>query len=123
MDKLSSLRSTSSRACNLPPSAFVGSSTAMMRQLLKMGNSSPREISVTVILSMKDGFFSGLFMAAFRELRIEEVGESFSEYAVCLYWAIVCAIRTLNQSSDSGWWDEWCIRCRPCLVGFVGMAL
>jgi hypothetical protein len=49
-----------------------------MRQLLKIGNSSPNEISVTVILSMNDGFFSGLFIAAVRELRIEAVGESFS---------------------------------------------
>lgn len=79
MDRLSSLRSTSRRAWSLPPSAFVGSSTAMMRQLLKMGNSSPRDMSVTVMLSMKEGFFSGLFIAAFRELRIEDVGESLSE--------------------------------------------
>jgi hypothetical protein len=91
--------------------------------LLKMGNSSPREMSVTVILSMKLGFFSGLFIDAFRELRIEEVGESLREYAVCLYCAIVCAINTLNQSRDSGWWEEWCIRWRPCLAGLVGMAL
>jgi hypothetical protein len=51
----------------------------MMRQLLKMGNSSPSEISVTFILSMNDGFFSGLFIAAVRELRIDEVGESLRE--------------------------------------------
>jgi hypothetical protein len=57
----------------------MGSSTAMMRQLLKIGNSSPREISVTLILSMNEGFFSGLFMAAVRELRMEEVGESLRE--------------------------------------------
>lgn len=102
MERLSSLRSTSSNACNLPPSAFVGSSTAIIRQLLKMGNSSPNEISVTVILSIKEGFFSGLFIAAFKELKIDDVGESLSEYAVCRYCAIVCAIRTLNQSKDSG---------------------
>lgn len=84
IERLSSLRSTSSSACSRPPSD-MGSSTAMMRQLLKMGNSSPSEISVTFILSMKDGFFSGLFMAAVRELRIEEVGESLREYAVSRY--------------------------------------
>ena len=78
MERLSSLRSTSSNACSLPPSD-MGSSTAMMRQLLNIGNSSPSEISVTLILSIKDGFFSGLFMAAVRELRIEEVGESLRE--------------------------------------------
>jgi hypothetical protein len=46
--------------------------------LLKIGNSSPRDISVTVISSINDGFFSGLFNVAVRELRIDEVGESFS---------------------------------------------
>jgi hypothetical protein len=51
----------------------------MMRQLLKIGNSSPSEISVTLILSIKEGFFSGLFMAAVKELRMEEVGESLRE--------------------------------------------
>lgn len=84
MERLSSLTSTSSKACNRPPSD-MGSSTAIMRQLLNIGNSSPSEISVTLILSMNEGFFSGLFMAAVRELRIEEVGESLREYAVCLY--------------------------------------
>lgn len=74
----------------------------MMRQLLNIGNSSPKDISVTAILSMKEGFFSGLFNAAVSELRIEDVGSSFNKYAVCLYCAIVCAINTLNQSSDSG---------------------
>jgi hypothetical protein len=44
-----------------------------------MGNSSPSEISVTLILSMNEGFFSGLFMAAVKELRMEEVGESLRE--------------------------------------------
>lgn len=101
MERLSSLRSTSNRACSLPPSEF-GSSTEIIRQLLKIGNSSPSEISVTVILSMNEGFFSGLFIAAFSELRIEDVGESLRIYAVCLYCAMVCAIKTLNQSSDSG---------------------
>jgi hypothetical protein len=57
----------------------------MIRQLLKIGNSSPRDMSVTVILSINDGFFSGLFRAAVNELRIDDVGESFSRYAVCLY--------------------------------------
>jgi hypothetical protein len=56
----------------------VGSSTAITRQLLKIGNSSPKDISVTVISSIKDGFFSGLFSVAVRELRIDELGESFS---------------------------------------------
>jgi hypothetical protein len=46
--------------------------------LLKIGNSSPKDISVTVISSIKDGFFSGLFSVAVRELRIDELGESFS---------------------------------------------
>jgi hypothetical protein len=49
----------------------------MIRQLLKIGNSSPSDMSVTVILSMNDGFFSGLFKAAVREWRIDDVGESF----------------------------------------------
>ena len=40
--------------------------------------------------------------AAFNEWRMEDVRESFKRYAVCLYCAIVCAIRTLNQSKDSG---------------------
>jgi hypothetical protein len=84
IERLSSLRSTSNKACSLPPSE-LGSSTAMIRQLLKIGNSSPSEISVTVILSINEGFFSGLFMAAVKELRIEDVGESLSMYAVCLY--------------------------------------
>lgn len=105
MERLSSLKSTSSNACNLPPSE-LGSSTVMIRQLLKIGNSSPSEMSVTLIFSINDGFFSGLFIAAVRELRIEDVGESLSTYAVCRYCAIVCAISTLNQSSDSGWWEE-----------------
>lgn len=105
IERLSSLKSTSINAWSLPPSE-LGSSTAMMRQLLKIGNSSPRDISVTAILSMKEGFFSGLFNAAVNELRIDEVGESFRRYAVCRYWAMVWAIRTLNQSNDSGWWEE-----------------
>ena len=49
----------------------------MIRQLLNIGNSSPKDMSVTAILSMKDGFFSGLFKATVNELRIDEVGESF----------------------------------------------
>lgn len=110
-------------ACRRPPSEF-GSSTAMTRQLLKMGNSSPSDISVTLMLSIKEGFLSGLFSVSDREARMEDVGESLRIYAVCRYWAMVCAIRTLNQSSDSGWWEEWWRRDRPCLeVGFVGVAL
>jgi hypothetical protein len=76
IERLSSLRSTSIKACSRPPSEF-GSSIAMTRQLLKIGNSSPNEISVTVILSINDGFFSGLFIVAVSESRIDAVGESF----------------------------------------------
>jgi hypothetical protein len=74
----------------------------MIRQLLKMGNSSPSEISVTLILSINEGFLSGLLRAAFNDWSMDDVGESFNKYAVCLYCAIVCAIKTLNQSKDSG---------------------
>lgn len=84
-----------------PPSEF-GSSTAITRQLLKMGNSSPSDMSVTLMVSMKEGFFSGLFSASEREARMDDVGESLRIYAVCRYWAMVCAMRTLNQSRDSG---------------------
>lgn len=76
-DKLSSLKSTSMRAWSLPPSEF-GSSIAMTRQLLNIGNSSPSDISVIVILSMKDGFFSGLLRVSVRESRMDDVGESLS---------------------------------------------
>ena len=76
-ERLSSLRSTSMRAWSRPPSE-LGSSTAMTRQLLKIGNSSPKDISVTVISSMKDGFFSGLLRVAVRDSRIEEFGQSLS---------------------------------------------
>ena len=77
IERLSSLRSTSINAWSRPPSE-LGSSTAIMRQLLKIGNSSPSDMSVTAILSINDGFLSGLFSAAVKELEIEDVGESFS---------------------------------------------
>jgi hypothetical protein len=96
----------------------------MTRQLLKIGNSSPSETSVTFMVSINDGFFSGLFNAAVKESRMDEAGESFKWYAVCRYWAIVWAINTLNQSRDSGWWVEWCILFLPGLAdGLVGTAL
>ena len=102
------------RACRRPPSEFW-SSIAITRQLLNIGNSSPRDISVIVTLSINDGFFSGLLRVAVSESRIEDVGESLRMYAVCRYCAIVCAIKTLNQSRDSGWWEEWCSLCLPYL--------
>ena len=76
-ERLSSLRSTSIRACRRPPSE-VGSSTAITRQLLNIGNSSPSDMSVTLMSSMNDGFFSGLLIVSVSEATIDEVGESFS---------------------------------------------
>ena len=52
-----SLRSTSIRACSLAASGSVDpSSTGWTRQLLSMGKSSPRLISVILMLERKSGF-------------------------------------------------------------------
>ena len=67
---MKSLRSISMRACSLPPPPLGASSlTGCMRQLLKMGNSSPRLISVTLISARKSGFCGPLRMAV-RDVRI-----------------------------------------------------
>lgn len=91
-----SLRSTSILAISFPGSSSEG----VMRQLEKMGKSSPRETSVTRIESRKSGF-CGPFRILSRDFRIAS-----SVRASSRNWARVWAIRTLNQSSDSGWW-EW----------------
>lgn len=111
-----SLRSTSIRACRREPSRFArelfaskrfspcgpvfklnpSSSTGMMRQLLNIGKSSPRVSSVTLISSRKSGR-----EVPFRAL-VRDVRMASSCWASLRNWAIVCAISTLNQSSDSG---------------------
>ena len=44
--------------------------------------------------------FCGPLRRSVREVRIAS-----SCWASFLNWAMVCAIRTLNQSRDSGWWE------------------
>lgn len=67
---MKSLRSTSMRACRRGPSGWTGSSSmGCTRQLLKMGKSSPRLISETLILERKSGFCGPLRMLV-REVRI-----------------------------------------------------
>lgn len=56
-----SLRSTSMCACSRAPSGPVKpSSTGWTRQLLNMGKSSPKLISVTLMLERKSGFWEPL---------------------------------------------------------------
>ena len=74
--RLSSERSTSIRAWRRPPDC-ASSSRAMTRTLLKMGNSSPRDISVILMSSMNDGILSLLLRAAVRDVRID--GGSFED--------------------------------------------
>ena len=52
----------------------------MTRQLLKIGNSSPSDISVTFIVSIKDGFLSGSLIAAESESKIEDVEEGLQDF-------------------------------------------
>ena len=65
---MKSLRSTSMRACSLP-AAPSGSSTGWIRQLLNMGKSSPRLISLTSMLERYSGLL-GPLSADVREVSI-----------------------------------------------------
>lgn len=106
---MTSLKSTSILACNLPsfellsllfglPKPSPPSSTGMTLQLLKMGNSSPSSISVTRISPNQSGRVGPLRMF------VKEVNTASSWRASALNCAIVWAISTLNQSKLSGWW-------------------
>jgi hypothetical protein len=102
---ITSERSTSMRAWRRPSSVPVvpgpyqkPSSAGITRQLLKMGNSSPSAISLTLISPIQSGLLPEL-RTSVREPRIAS-----SCLASARSWAIVCAIKTLNQSRLSGWW-------------------
>jgi hypothetical protein len=100
---ITSLKSTSIRACSLSFSFPVlpgpyqkPSSAGMTLQLLKMGNSSPSAISVTLISPIQSGLLP-VFSTSVSEVRIAS-----SCRASALSCAIVCAMSTLNQSKLSG---------------------
>jgi hypothetical protein len=101
---MTSLKSTSIRACSLSFSfpVFPGpyqnpSSAGITLQLLKMGNSSPNAISVTLISPIQSGLLP-VFKTSVSDVRIAS-----SCRASALSCAIVCAMSTLNQSKLSGW--------------------
>lgn len=102
---ITSERSTSMRAWRRPSSVPVvpgpyqkPSSAGMTRQLLKMGNSSPRAISETLISPIQSGLLPEL-RTSVRDPRMAS-----SCRASARSWARVCAMSTLNQSRLSGWW-------------------
>ncbi len=100
---ITSLRSTSIRACSRPSWSLwlLGpyqklSSAGMTLQLLKMGNSSPSAISVMRISPIQSGL-PPQFSTSVRDVKIAS-----SCLASARSCAIVCAMRTLNQSRLSG---------------------
>ena len=79
-----SLKSTSMRACSRAVSASVDpSSTGWTRQLLNMGKSSPKLISVTFMLERKSGFWGPLRTV------VRDVKMASSWWASVRNWAIV----------------------------------
>lgn len=71
-----------------------------MRQLLNRGNSSPRASSVIFISPINPGFLSELKISSSVEIM------ALLTLASSRNWAIICAMRTLNQSSDSRGCEE-----------------
>jgi hypothetical protein len=68
--------------------------------LLNRGNSSPRASSVILISPMYPGFLSELKTSSSVEIM------ALLTLASSRNWAIICAISTLNQSSDSRLCEE-----------------
>lgn len=81
-------------------SLFESPGNGRIRQLLKRGNSSPRAISVILMSPRNPGFRSELKTSS----RLCTI--ALLTLASSRNWAIICAMRTLNQSNDSRGWED-----------------